>query len=368
MCGPAPMLLLPEGPSGDLISTRREKNMIRRVLTAVAGGLAVALASVAPVHAKTELTVYTAYENDDLRPYKEAFERDNPDIVINWVRDSTGVVTAKLLAERDNPQADAVWGLAVTSLLVLDEHDLLEPYAPAGLDALSAKFRDPRDPPRWIGNSGWICALVFNETEGRRHGIPAPSDWKDLLDPVYRDRIVMPHPASSGTGFMYVSAWLQTWGEEEGWKFMDALHENIGRYTHSGSAPAVLAGQGEYLVGLGFEVRGARVKAQGAPVEIIMPADALGWDMNAMAIVRGTRKLEAAQRLMDWASSTTAVEMYGATRSIAAIPGYAKPDPQLPANLDDLIMQQDFAWAARNRDRILAQWTERYGSKAEPRN
>ena len=47
---------------------------------------------------KTELTVYTAYENDDLAAYKKAFEAANPDIVINWVRDSTGVVTAKLLA------------------------------------------------------------------------------------------------------------------------------------------------------------------------------------------------------------------------------------------------------------------------------
>ena len=52
---------------------------------------------------KTKLTVYTALENDQLDPFKKAFEADNPTIEIAWVRDSTGVVTAKLIAEKDNP-------------------------------------------------------------------------------------------------------------------------------------------------------------------------------------------------------------------------------------------------------------------------
>jgi len=66
-----------------------------------------------------ELTVYTAIEAEDLERYAAAFNAEYPDIKINWVRDSTGVVTAKLLAEKDNPQADVVWGLAATSLLIL---------------------------------------------------------------------------------------------------------------------------------------------------------------------------------------------------------------------------------------------------------
>ena len=52
---------------------------------------------------KTKLTVYTAIENEQLEPFKKAFEADNPTIEIAWVRDSTGVMTAKLIAEKDNP-------------------------------------------------------------------------------------------------------------------------------------------------------------------------------------------------------------------------------------------------------------------------
>ncbi len=59
-----------------------------------------------------------------------AVNQDHPDITINWMRDSTGIVTAKLLVEKNNPQADVVWGLAGTSLLLLKAEGMLEPYAP----------------------------------------------------------------------------------------------------------------------------------------------------------------------------------------------------------------------------------------------
>lgn len=334
---------------------------------ALAGLSCLALASPISALAATELTVYTGYENDDLKAYKTAFEKDNPDVTINWVRDSTGVVTAKLIAEKENPRADVVWGLAVTSLLVLTDMNLLQAYAPKGLEKLSPNFRDAANPPKWLGNSGWICAIIFNEAEAKKKNAPKPSTWKDLANPAYRGQIVMSHPASSGTGFMYVSAWLQLYGEAEGWKFMDALHQNVARYMHSGSAPAAVAAKGEYMIGMGFDVRGSRLKEEGAPIDVIMPKDGLGWDMNAMAIIKGTKKAEAAQKLMDWGVSDTANRLYGSTRAIAAIPGYAKPLPHLEKDIDDRIMKQDFAWAAKNRTRILAEWERRYGTKADPK-
>ena len=61
--------------------------------------------------AKTQLTVYTAVEPEDLKRYAATFNEDHPDIEINWVRDSTGIVTAKLLAEKNNPQADIILSL-----------------------------------------------------------------------------------------------------------------------------------------------------------------------------------------------------------------------------------------------------------------
>ena len=93
-----------------------------QIAAALLATAAVAFTSAASA---TELTVYTAVESDDLQKYAERFNAAHPDITINWVRDSTGVITARLLAEKDNPQADVVWGLAATSLLVLEEEGML---------------------------------------------------------------------------------------------------------------------------------------------------------------------------------------------------------------------------------------------------
>jgi len=87
-----------------------------------------------------DLTVYTAVEAEDLARYAEEFNKSHPDININWVRDSTGIITAKLLAEKDNPQADVIWGLAATSLLLMKSEDMLEAYAPKGVEQLDPKL------------------------------------------------------------------------------------------------------------------------------------------------------------------------------------------------------------------------------------
>jgi iron(III) transport system substrate-binding protein len=79
------------------------------------------------------------------------------------------------------------------------------------------------------------CASTRRGAEAR----PAqPQSWFDLLDPKLKGKITMPHPASSGTGYFHVSAWIQMFGEEKAWAFMDRLHDNIAFYVHSGRSPA----------------------------------------------------------------------------------------------------------------------------------
>lgn len=344
------------------------KNLPARVL---AGACLVAAAVAfqgSPAEARTPLLVYTAVEADELAGFKAAFEAEHPDIEINWVRDSTGVVTSKLLAEKDNPQADIVWGLAATSLMLLDNEGYFQAYRPAGLEDLDPRYVDDSDPPVWVGQRAWIAAICFNTVEAERHGIPMPTSWKDLTDPVYRGHIVMPNPNSSGTGFLDVSSWIQIWGEDEAWQFMDALHENIMQYTHSGSAPCRQAASGEAVVGISFAYRGASLKEQGAPIEIIAPAEGAGWDLEAFAIVDGTDNLEAAQKLADWSVSREANEIYAEKYAVVAMPGVGERPQHFPAEIDERMIENDFSWAAQNRMRILDEWRDRYDAKTEKRS
>ena len=339
-------------------------------LSRVLGALIVAATAVTGIATAQaeDLVVYTAFEDEQLAGYKAAFEAANPDITINWVRDSTGVITARLLAEKSNPQADVIWGLAATSLLVLHDEGMLEGYAPAGVEELKPAFVDPvNNPPVWVGQDAYISAICYNVPEGKLRNIPAPTSWADLLKPIYKGHITMPNPSSSGTGYLIVSAILQTMGEEEGWKYLDALHENIAVYLHSGSRPCVNAAKGEYVLGLSLEYRGVQEKNKGAPIDVIIPSEGAGWELEAAGIMKGTDNLEAAQRLMDFAVSRAANEMYNEWYAVVGYPGVSRTIPNYPENIEDLMIDNDFAWAGSNRERILAEWQTRYGSKDAPK-
>jgi len=312
------------------------------------------------------ITVYTALEDDQLAEYLPLFQKEYPDIKVNKVRDSTGVVTAKLLAEKDNPTADVVWGLAASSLLVADKQGLLEPYAPKGLEAVQAQFRDEKNPPNWVGIDAWESAFCVNTVESDKKKLPIPTSWDDLLKPEYKGQIVMSNPASSGTGFLSVSAILQMRGEADGWKYLDALHENIAQYVHSGSKPCKLAGSGEYAIGISFGYRAVKQKNGGEPIQPVFPKEGSGWDIEANALIKKANINPAAKTFLDWAISPEISKKYAKNFPITAV----KTDVPVPAGypedpIKQLYPKNDFKWAAANRDAILAEWTKRYDSKSE---
>lgn len=316
---------------------------------------------------KTRLTVYTAMEPDQLEVMKKAAEAGVPGIEIAWVRDSTGVVTARLLAEKDNPRADVVWGLSASSLAIFDQQGMLLPYTPKGADGIKKVFRSGKNPETWTGQDAYLSVICFNTIEAKKAKISKPTSWADLVKPEYKGQIVMPNPASSGTGYLTVAAWLQLMGEEKGWKFMDALHQNIAVYTHSGSAPCVQPARGERVLGIGFDMRGASEKTKGAPIDLILPKEGAGWEMEASGIIKATKHAEAAKKLIDFTVTKQANEIYGKYYAIVAHPDIKAAPPNYPPNAEEAMIKNDINWMASNRERILAEWTKRYDSKSAPK-
>lgn len=336
----------------------------RRLTLIAVASAALGFASLAQA-AKTELLVYSALEADQIKAYKVGFEKAHPEIELKFVRDSTGIITARLLAEKANPQADVIWGVAATSLMLLDKQGMLAPYAPKNLTRVRSTMRDPAATPTWVGMDLWSSAVCFNTVEAQKRKLPAIASWADLTRPEFNGSITMPHPASSGTGYLMVAAWLQMMGEDKGWAYMDALHQNIGVYTHSGSKPCRQAGAGEFPVGLSFEYRANKTKKDGAPIDIVFPKEGLGWDVEATAIIKTSKKQEAAKVLAEWAVTPDANKLYAANFAILALPEAQEKHEFIPADLEKRLAKNDFGWAAANRDRILTEWARRYESKAE---
>ncbi|WP_417586335.1 extracellular solute-binding protein [Pararhodobacter oceanensis] len=315
-----------------------------------------------------ELTVYSAMAKGHFAELMEAFQALEPDLQINQLIDSNGPIMARLLAEQENPRADIIFGASVPGLVMLEERGMLEQYAPAGLDQIKDRFRDNRsDPPHWVGTDAWASAICFNEAEGERLGVEAPTSWEDLLRPEYAGMITMPNPNSSATGLLAIVGWAEIFGEDGAWAYMDALHENVTQYVHSGSKPCRMAASGEAVIGISYPAPGVKAINDGVPLSVIIPAEGVGSEVEGVAIIAGARNPDAARRLADFATSFEAHQIHNSYYALVGREGVTNDVPNYPAGEEEALVDVDFYWVAENRDRILEEWQERYGRKDEPR-
>ena len=189
-----------------------------------------------------------------------------------------------------------------------------------------------------------------------------------VVQTVFKGKVIMPSPVTSGTGLLMVTGWIQMWGEDKAWAYMDKLNGNISRYTTSGSRPCELAGAGETAVGLSLPARGARIKAGGAPIDVIVASDGTGWDIQAAGIVRGSKNQADAKTLVDWAVSMPAMEFFGASAEVTALRVRVRKPEFLPPNITEKLIRIDFKWLVKEQGRIIAEWERRYGARIEKKS
>ena len=136
---------------------------------------------------------------------------------------------------------------------------------------------------------------------------------------------------------------------------MNGLHENIAQYTHSGSKPCNMAASGEFVLGISFEYRGNSNKAKGA-LRLIWcsrrKALAGIWKHwhpqgNAKRCGEETRRLGGKAK-MRWRFTARTLRLppfrHGSSAAECAVSDY-----------EARLVKMDFAWAAENRERILAE-------------
>ena len=138
----------------------------------------------------------------------------------------------------------------------------------------------------------------------------------------------MPNPASSGTGFFDVTAWLTLFGDGGkggGWQFMNGLYENIAQYALRLQA-CNMAASGEFVLGISFEYRGNSNKARAH--RLIWCSRRKAWlGSGAFGIHKGARSLMRRRSSPTGRRSKDAMALYGKNFAITAVPGMAPPLP-----------------------------------------
>ncbi|NGM47857.1 ABC transporter substrate-binding protein [Rhodobacter sp. SGA-6-6] len=331
--------------------------------TSLLAGVALSTLVVTPGFAD-EITVYTAYEEDEIAAYVAGAEAAIPGLKINVLRLSTGDLAARIIAEAGNPQADMLWGQAITATMDPQILDQLEPYAPAGIEALDARYRDPEN--RWFAPTGYMGTFCVNTDRLAEKGLPMPKSWKDLENPAFKGEIEMPDPTSSGTGWLHIISLLQgPEGEEAGWAQLERVDPNMTQYTQSGSKPCKDARAGEVTIGISLGITGVQSVEQGYPVVTVFPEEGAGYELEAAALFKSSKNKEDVKKFMDWLLTPEAVKIYEQYKILITAPGAALSDPAkkagVPEDLGSILAGIDFTQAAADRDRIGDEWLDKFG-------
>ncbi len=314
--------------------------------------------------AKSKVVVYTSLENEEVVDYLKMAKNQLPDLDIQAIRLSTGELGARMLAEKDNPQADCVWGWAVTNMEEFIPKGMLVAYKPKGWDKIPAQFKHSEG--YWTAIDLYAAAFVANSKVMESKNLPMPKGWNDLLNPAYKGKLIMPNPASSGTGFLQIASLLEMMDpdyknkpvkENKAWDFLKKLDKNMGQYIKSGSKPAKLTAAGEYAVGCSFAFVYSSLKKKGFPVVMVMPEEGAGFELEANALLKGAKHEAAAKKFLDWAISKEAMEKYATFKLGVTYPGISGPK-DLPQLETVKLAPMDFAWQSKHRAEILETWQE----------
>lgn len=316
--------------------------------------------------AKETVVVYTSLENEEIVEYLKVAKKELADLDIQAIRLSTGELGARMLAEKDNPQADCIWGWAVTNMAEFVDKGMLVPYKAKGWDEIPSNFKDPEG--YWTAIDLYAAALVPNTKVLTEKNMPMPKGWHDLLNPVYKGALIMPNPASSGTGFLQVASLLvlldpdyknKPVEQNKAWDFLEKLDKNMGQYIKSGSKPAKLTAAGEYAVGCSFAFVYSSLKKKGFPVALVMPEEGAGFELETNALLKGAKNEAAAKQFLDWAISEGAMKEYAKFKLGVTYPGIPGP-ADLPALNTIKLAPMDFPWQSKNRAKILEVWQNHF--------
>ena len=308
-----------------------------------------------------EVVVYTSEDKLFSEPVLKEFEKRSG-IKVKAIYDteeakSTGIVN-RLIAEKDNSQADVFWSGDPVRPLLLEKRNMLEPYKSPHARDIPEIYED--EDGQWTGFSARTRVLLYNKE--LVSGGEAPQSIFDLLTPRWKGQVAMANPLF-GTTSIHVASLFCVLGEERAREFLEGLKANGVRTVSSNGEVKRLVSRGEVAVGLTDTDDARRALLEGKPVGIVYPDRGdLGTLVmpNMVCIIKGGPNPEEAEQLVDFLLSEE-VEASLARAECAQVPLRTWVEVPEELRLDQLKpMLVDYREVARKLEDIypyLKEWT-----------
>ncbi len=303
------------------------------------------------------VNAYSIWPENWARPMFEEFEKATG-IKVNFVRFSSGEALARVIAEKNNPRVDVLFGGPVETHAAGIKEGIFEPYKPPAFATLPARLKQPDG--QWIAIADDPLVFMSNTKFLKDNNLKPPTSWNDLLNPAYKNMIQMADARTSGTAVTRIFSILEVNGRDENkaFDYMKKLRPNVQLYTKSGGGGTLPVGLGQAGAGIFFIVDSLDTKQKGYDVTISFPKEGIGTSAEAIALLKGAKNPEAGKKLIDW-STSPAMQSLFAKYHINFVP--AHPDVKIEPSLAEVlkgtkIFPIDDVYAGENRTRIVERW------------
>jgi iron(III) transport system substrate-binding protein len=342
------------------------KRSARLFIASLAALAAIAVSTAA--RADGNLTVYCSVQEEWCQLMVNEFQKATG-ITVAMTRKSSGETYAQVKAESANPKGDVWWGGTGDPHLQAAEEGLTEAYDSPMLAKLHpwAVKQHETGQKRTVGIYLGALGFGYNSDLLEQKKLAAPKCWADLIKPEYKGEVQVANPNSSGTAYTFIATLVQIMGEDEAFKYLKALNENINQYTKSGAAPAQAAARGETLIGIAFQhdIVTPTITSN-APIKNVSPCEGTGFEIGSMDIIKGAPNLDNAKKWYDWALTPEAQKLAAQANSYQNPSNMEAPIPeQAPKMADIKLIDYDFAkfGSSAERKRLLSRWDKEIGAK-----
>jgi iron(III) transport system substrate-binding protein len=310
----------------------------------------------------TQVVVYVSHDQVFSEPILKDFERDTG-VKVRAIYDTEETRSAgamnRLIAEKNNPQADVYWANEPIRAEVLRQRGIAAPYLSPNAQGIPASFKDPKG--YWTGFAARARVFIVNKNASAK-----PDSVLAYSAPQWRGKTIIANPLF-GTTTTEIAALFVLWGDARAQAFMAALKANAVKLSPSNGDSADLVASGEFAFSLVDSDDVVSRLRQRRPVELVYPdqgAGELGCFLvpNAVVLIAGAPHPELGRKLIDYLLSKE-TEAKLALSDAAQIPLHAGVDapPELRP-LDKIkTMEVDYAQIAAKLQAIqplLKRWAE----------
>lgn len=333
---------------------------MKKKLLALLLALAVVFLLVACGGGETEdkLVIYTTHSEAMVEVIADAFT-DKTGVEVEFIN-LKGELADRIRSEKENPQADIMFGGDAATYMILDKEGCYEATEPAWGGDVDAAYKDADG--HWYGT--YLTPMVLFYNTNLLTTEKAPTDWSDLVNPEYENLIVTRDSLSSSMGST-VASLVQYYTEKDGetaaWDYIAGLSANTKNYYNSGSMMFQAVGKDEAAISMAVinDVFTNRDDNQ-MPIEIVIPKSGAVVITDCVAAIKDAPHPNAAAAFMDFIGSEE-VQLLTA-KDFNRMPVITSILADCPAWMQTEFSVLDVDWAviSENKSAWLEKWETDY--------